>query len=175
MAVRVLVGLGSNRGASVDIVTRALEELRAASGGGFRASSLWRTSPVDCPQGSADFINAAAAFFSDCPAPETLLSELKALERRYGRTETPPRNAPRELDLDLLLFGDVVRSMGTLTLPHPRALERRFVMTPAAEVAPDWRWPGDDRTIAEIARALVTDETLQRLDRAPNGAADRTG
>ena len=159
----------------MDIVTRALEELRAASVGEFRASSLWRTSPVDCPRGSADFINAAAAFLSDCPAPETLLSELKALERRYGRSAAPTRNAPRELDLDLLLFGDVVRSTEMLTLPHPRALERRFVMTPAAETAPDWRWPGDDRTIAEIARALVTDETLERLDPAPNGGADRTG
>ena len=48
-------------------------------------------------------------------------------------------------------------------------------MTPAAEVAPEWMWPGDDRTIAQIARALVTGETLQRLDRAPNCAADRTG
>ena len=173
MTVRVLVGLGANRGASVDIVERALHELRALSCGAFRASSLWRTSPVDCPPESGDFVNAAAAFVSDAPVPETLLKELKALERRHGRTSAPVRNAPRELDLDLLLFGDVVCDTKTLTLPHPRALSRRFVMTPAAEVAPDWHWPGVRGTIAEIARALRTDETLARLPRLRNGAAGR--
>ena len=152
---------------------RALHELRALSRGAFRASSLWRTSPVDCPPESADFVNAAAAFLSDVPVPETLLAELKAMERRQGRASAPVRNAPRELDLDLLLFGDVVRDTKTLTLPHPRALSRRFVMTPAAEVAPDWHWPGVRGTIAEIARALRTDETLARLPRLRNGAAGR--
>ena len=156
-------------------MTRALAELRAASVGEFRASSVWRTSPVDCPPGAADFVNAAAAFVSDRPGPEALLSELKAMEGRYGRSGTPVRNAPRELDLDLLLFGDVTCCTERLTLPHPRALGRRFVMTPAAEVAPDWRWPGADRTIAELARGLVTDETLERLGQVPNGAADRAG
>ena len=142
--------------------------------GEFRASSLWRTSPVDCPPGAARFVNAAAAFLSGAPGPEALLSDLKAMERRHGRAETPARNAPRELDLDLLLFGDVACRTARLTLPHPRALGRRFVMTPAAEVAPDWTWPGAAGTIAEIARALVTDETLEWLARAPNGGLDRT-
>ena len=94
---------------------------------------------------------------------------------RGGRLTAPPvASAARELDLDLLLFGDVACRTARLTLPHPRALGRRFVMTPAAEVAPDWTWPGAAGTIAEIARALVTDETLERLARAPNGGLDRT-
>ncbi len=175
MAVRVLVGLGSNRGASLDIVSRALEDLWEMSVGGFRMSSLWRTSPVDCPPGSREFINAVAAFVTDAPSPEWLLSRLKALEGRYGRSRAPVRNAPRELDLDLLLFGDVVRRTERLTLPHPRALERGFVMTPAAEAAPGWTWPGTGRTIADIARGLTTGETLRRLPQSPGVAAEPAG
>ena len=145
------------------------------SAGGFRASSLWRTTPVDCPPGSKDFVNAVAAFVAEAPSPEGFLSRLKALERTYGRAEAPVRNAPRELDLDLLLFGDVVRCTERLTLPHPRALTRGFVMTPAAEAAPDWTWPGEGRTIADIAGGLVTDETLTRLPQSTGVAEERAG
>lgn len=159
----------------MDIVARALEDLREMSVGEFRASSLWRTSPVDCPPGSRDFINAAAAFVTDAPSPEWLLSRLKALERRYGRSGAPARNAPRELDLDLLLFGDAVRRTERLNLPHPRALTRGFVMTPAAEAAPEWTWPGTGRTIADIARELMTDETLRRLPQPPGVVAEPAG
>ena len=159
----------------MDIVSRALEDLREMSAGGFRASSLWRTSPVDCPPGSADFVNAVAAFLAAAPSPEWLLSRLKALEGRYGRSAASVRNAPRELDLDLLLFGDVARRTERLTLPHPRALTRGFVMAPAAEAAPEWTWPGEGRTIADLARGLRTDETLARLPRSSGLAAERAG
>lgn len=165
MTTRILVGLGSNIGASVDIVERALKELEALSGRGFRASSLWRTSPVDCPPESRDFINAVALLMVDSTDPEALLKDLKAMERRYGRDAAPIRNSPRELDLDLLLFGDEERRSDLLTLPHPRADGRRFVMVPAAEVAPAWIWPGTDRSISEIAESLVTGERLARISR----------
>ena len=147
-------------GASVDVVERALAELEALSSAGFRASSLWRTSPVD----STD--------------SEALLKDLKAMERRYGRDAVPIRNAPRELDLDLLLFGDEERQSDRLTLPHPRANARRFVMVPAAEVAPDWIWPGTNRSISEISESLVTGERLVRIARDNPRAlrdAGRTG
>ena len=111
-------------GASVDIVVRALAELEALSGAGFRASSLWRTSPVDCPPESGDFINAVALLVVDSTDSEALLEDLKAMERRYGRDAVPIRNAPRELDLDLLLFGDEECQSDRLTLPHPRASSR---------------------------------------------------
>ena len=166
MATRVLVGLGSNKGASVDVVDQALAGLEALSGPGFRASSLWRTSPVDCPPGSGDFVNAVALLVVDSAGPEGLLKDLKAMESHFGRDAAPVRNAPRELDLDLLLFGDEERRSEELTLPHPRAHARRFVMVPAAEVAPDWVWPGVDRSISDIAGSLVTDERLHRLRRA---------
>lgn len=150
-------------GASVDIVERALAELEALSGPGFRASSLWRTSPVDCPPGSCDFINAVALLMVDSTDPEALLKDLKAMERRYGRDAAPIRNSPRELDLDLLLFGDEERRSELLTLPHPRADGRRFVMVPAAEVASGWVWPGTGRSISAIAESLVTGERLARI------------
>ncbi len=150
-------------GASVDIVERALAELEALSYAGFRASSLWRTSPVDCPPGSGDFVNAVGLLMVDSRSPEALLKDLKAMERRYGRDAAPIRNSPRELDLDLLLFGDEEWRSDLLTLPHPRANERRFVMMPAAEVAPDWIWPGTQRSISEIAESLVTGERLARI------------
>ena len=160
---RVLVALGSNVGASEATVCAALDELRALACGGFRASSLWRTSPVDCAPGTGDFVNAAAAFETRVPAPCPLLAEFKQMERRHGRYRAPVRHAPRELDVDLLLFGDCQMQSDALTLPHPRALMRRFVMVPAAEVAADWVWPGSGGTIAELAAALVTTERLTRL------------
>lgn len=167
-ATQVLVGIGSNRGPSEAIVRTALAELRAMARGAFRASSLWRTSPVGCPPNAGDFVNAAAAFVTFAPTPEAMLAACKALEWRHGRGPAPVRNAPRELDIDLLLFGQCVMRSEGLTLPHPRALGRRFVMTPAAEAAPDWAWPGAGSTIAELARALVTSETLTRLPERRN-------
>ena len=158
-------------GASADVVERALMELEALSGPGFRTSSLWRTSPVDCPPGSGDFVNAVAVLVVDSTDPEALLKDLKAMERRHGRGAAPIRNAPRELDLDLLLFGDEERRSEPLTLPHPRANGRRFVMVPAAEVAPNWIWPGTGRSISEIAESLETGERLARISRDDASAA----
>ena len=167
MAARILVGLGSNRGASVDIVRSAMRELETMSRSGFRASSLWWTSPVDCPSGSSNFVNAAAVLVIDLVTPEEVLRVLKTIEGRNGRDRMPIKNAPRELDLDLLLYSegetDTLCESDALTLPHPRAMERRFVMVPAAEVAPDWVWPGTQRTIADLARYLVTDEQICRV------------
>jgi 2-amino-4-hydroxy-6-hydroxymethyldihydropteridine diphosphokinase len=158
------VGLGSNQGDSVEIVRQALQRLNEFAAGDVCASSLWRTSPVDCPPDSGDFINAAASF-TPRPGltPEALLRSLKALEREYGRQTVYQRNAPRELDLDLLLFGSEVRDSVDFTLPHPRAVDRLFVLIPAAEVLPDALWPGTDSSIAELLDALDSDEDVQRL------------
>ncbi|MEQ8858693.1 MAG: 2-amino-4-hydroxy-6-hydroxymethyldihydropteridine diphosphokinase [Pseudomonadales bacterium] len=171
--VWVLVGLGSNRGDSVAIVREALDRLQDFAAAGVRGSSLWRTSPVDCPPGSGDFINAAAAF-EPRPgvSPEALLAGLKAIERDYGRQPVGVRNAPRELDLDLLLFGDEVRQADDFVLPHPRAVNRLFVLAPAAEVLPQARWPGTGRSVAELLAALHSDECVERLPE-PRASAGR--
>ncbi len=160
----ILIGLGSNRGDSRRIVVEAMARLAEFAAGEVRCSSLWRTSPVDCPPGSADFINAAAAFTAAPQlTPEALLRALKAIEVEYGRGEVLVRNAPRELDLDLLLFDDQTRDTDTFTLPHPRAVDRLFVLAPSEEVLPDAVWPGTGSTIRELRAALVTDEAVEQL------------
>ena len=161
----VLIGLGSNRGNSRRIVTEAMSRLAMFADDVFYRSHLWRTSPVDCPQGSADFINAAVAFKPQSSfTPEILLASLKKIEREYGREATSLRNAPRELDLDLLLFGAQTRDEPDFVLPHPRAVNRLFVLAPAAEVLPDAIWPGIGRSVVELLDRLDSDEQAERLE-----------
>jgi 2-amino-4-hydroxy-6-hydroxymethyldihydropteridine diphosphokinase len=164
----VLIGIGSNRGESISIVRDAIEHLQRFAAGEVRASSLWRTSPVDCPPDSGDFVNAVVAFEPRRGlTPDALLVELKTLERAYGRHASWVRNAPRELDLDLLVFGDERRDSPDFVLPHPRATARRFVLAPAAEVAPSLRWPGIDANIAELLARLDDSESVERIEVAP--------
>ena len=165
------MALGSNRGDSVAIVRAAMRRLEGFAAGAVIRSSLWRTSPVDCPPGSANFVNAAAAF---APAagltPEALLAGLKRLEREFGRDAEPEHHAPRELDLDLLVFGDERRDAELLTLPHPRAMRRKFVLAPLAEVAPHFVWPGTGRMVTELLDALCSDERVERIEDTHRGS-----
>jgi 2-amino-4-hydroxy-6-hydroxymethyldihydropteridine diphosphokinase len=168
----VLVGVGSNQGDSVTIVRSALSQLRVFAASDVRASGLWRTSPVDCPPGSNDFINAVAAFEPLAGlSPEALITELKLIERRYGRV-AGIRNAPRALDLDLLLFGDEVRENPELTLPHPRAARRRFVLAPAVQVAPELIWPGTGSTLMQLLAALDSAEVVTELEEPSSYVSD---
>lgn len=160
----ILVGIGSNRGDSIRIVLTSIDRLRRFAAGDVRASSLWRTSPVDCPPDAGDFVNAVAAFEArDGLTPEALLAELKAIERECGRQALPMRNAPRELDLDLLVFNDEYRAAPHFVLPHPRATARRFVLAPAAEVAPAMPWPGTASTVEELLARLTDAERVERI------------
>jgi 2-amino-4-hydroxy-6-hydroxymethyldihydropteridine diphosphokinase len=166
----VLIGIGSNRGDSIRIVRASIAALQRFAARDFRASSLWRTSPVDCPPGAADFINAVVGFEPHPElTPEALLAALKTLEREFGRSEVSVRNAPRELDLDLLVFGAERRASAAFTLPHPRAAMRRFVLAPAAEIVPELPWPDTNASIAELLAALLSDESVERL---ADGRAD---
>ena len=147
-----------------------MQRLEEFADGTLRRSSLWRTSPVDCPPGSGDFVNAAVAFAARPGlTPESLLKALKALELEFGRGPAPVRNAPRELDLDLLLFDAQTRDLPDFVLPHPRAVNRLFVLAPAAQVLPDASWPGLGRTITELLADLTSDEQVQRLTHASVG------
>ena len=160
----VLIGIGSNRGDSIRTVLRSIECLRRFAAADVRASSLWRTSPVDCPPDSSDFVNAVVGFEPRTGlTPDALLAELKALEREFGRATPWVRNAPRELDLDLLVFGDERRDGAQFVLPHPRATTRRFVLAPAAEVAPQLQWPGTSTTVAELLARLDDGERVERM------------
>jgi 2-amino-4-hydroxy-6-hydroxymethyldihydropteridine diphosphokinase len=150
-----VVALGSNLGNSREILQAALAELRLLDGKGFRASSFHRTTPVDCPPGSPDFLNAVAIFHPGAgETPESLLKKLQRLEREHGRVPKKVENEARPLDLDLIAFGTERRNAPDLILPHPRAAQRRFVLEPLAEIAPGLILPGQDRTVVELLKLV---------------------
>ena len=171
----VVIGLGSNLGDSLDVVQTAMALLEQfALPGTFARSSIWRTSPVDCPPGVGDFVNAVAGFAPQSELePLELLGRLKSIEAEFGRDQVRVRNAPRELDLDLLLFGSKRLQLPELTLPHPRAVQRLFVLQPLVEIAPDLVWPGLDQSVAALLEAIDTDEVVERVEVAPLQDAER--
>lgn len=131
--VRAYVGIGGNLGDAQATVRRAIEALAQLPGTHRAASSsLYRSAPVDA--GGPDFVNAVAALDTTLTAP-ALLAALQRIEQAEGR-ERPYRNAPRTLDLDLLLYGDGRIDSPTLVVPHPRMRQRAFVLQPLAEIAP---------------------------------------
>lgn len=156
---RAFVAFGSNLEAPEQQVRAAIESLAQEPGLALvRASSLYRTAPVgylDQP----DFINAVVEFETTL-SPEQLLETLLRVEERFGRVRTF-RNAPRVLDLDLLLFEGCISNTETLTLPHPRMHERAFVMVPLAEIAPE-QAIGSHGSAAELA-ATLDSQDIQRL------------
>jgi 2-amino-4-hydroxy-6-hydroxymethyldihydropteridine diphosphokinase len=95
--------------------------------------------------------------------PESLLKKLRALETEFGRRPKTILNEPRPLDLDLIVFGREVRSSRFLTLPHPRAHERRFVLQPLSEIAPDLVLPGQTQTVAQLLAGLGDAEICEKI------------
>lgn len=163
-SAQALIALGSNLGDSAAIIREAFSRLDQLSTDDVRRSSLWRTTPVDCPPGSPLFVNAAVSFTPrPDETPESLLTKLQALETEFGRRTKIVHNEPRPLDLDLIVFGNEVRNTPALILPHPRAHLRRFVLQPLSEVAPDLILPGQNETISELLAALDTMERLTRI------------
>ncbi len=131
--VTAFVGLGANLGDARAALEAALQGLAALPGTRLvRRSRLWRSAPVDAE--GPDYLNAVAQLETTLDA-FALLAQLQALERAAGR-ERPYRNAPRTLDLDLLLYGDATIASAALTVPHPRLRERAFVLLPLRELAP---------------------------------------
>ena len=127
------IALGANLGEPARALRDALSALGDVPGIRLvRASSLYRTAPVD--SGGPDYLNAVAEIATTLSAP-ALLAALQMIEQQAGR-ERPYRNAPRTLDLDLLRFGDARIHSPRLTVPHPRMGERAFVLVPLAEIAP---------------------------------------
>lgn len=149
--VTAYVALGANLGDAAQTLRDALQRLDHTPGIRLlTASSFYRTAPID--SSGPDYLNAVAEVATTLTAP-ALLDALQAIENAAGR-ERPYRNAPRTLDLDLLLYGDGRIDSPTLTVPHPRMWARAFVLVPLAEIAPD-------RVTDAILRA-VADQTIQR-------------
>ena len=149
------VALGSNLGDSRQNVLRAIARLQELSEHPVLKSSLWQTVPLDCPPGSPSFVNAVVGLIPRTgETPESLLAKLQELEQEFGRKPKKVLNEPRPLDLDLIAFGCETRATPELTLPHPRVHERRFVLQPLSEFAPDLILPGQKKTVLQLLGEL---------------------
>ncbi len=160
------IALGSNVGNPQQNVLNAIERLERFSNCPLRKSSLWQTAPVDCPPGSPAFVNAVIGLQPiRGETPETLLRKLQALEQEFGRKPKQVLNEPRPLDLDLIAFGEEIHATEELILPHPRAHQRRFVLAPLAELAPQLRLPGQSETVTQLLKGLAEEEaqTVSKL------------
>ena len=153
------VGLGANMGEprrQLEQALRELDEVRLTRV--MSRSSLYRSAPLGYAD-QPDFVNAVAQLETRLPAKE-LLAELQAIEARHGR-ERSFANAPRTLDLDLLLFGEELVSEPDLTVPHPRMHERAFVLLPLLEIAPDAAIPGRGKASALLQQ--LGSQTVERI------------
>jgi len=129
------VGIGSNLEDPVRQVRKASDELdRVPHTRVVKKSSLYRSAPMGHTE-QPDFINAVAQLETGLPA-ERLLAELQEIEARHGRKRSFP-NAPRTLDLDILLYGELSLDLPSLKIPHPRMHERAFVLRPMLEISPE--------------------------------------
>jgi 2-amino-4-hydroxy-6-hydroxymethyldihydropteridine diphosphokinase len=158
--VRAYVGLGANLGDAAATLSAALAELDTIAHTRVAArSALYRTAPVDAA--GPDFFNAVAALDTRLPA-DALLDALQAVERRHGRQRSH-RNAPRTLDLDLLLYGDaVINEPPRLVVPHPRLHERAFVLVPLSQIAPEVEIPGQGHI--RVWLEAVAGQRIARVD-----------
>ena len=153
--VNCAIALGSNQGKSQDILESSLNTLNQIPGITLQKTSSWyQTKPVGTPTSQPDYLNGCAILSAE-QSPEELLVILQATEIQYGRVGKGTLQ-PRTLDLDLLLYGDLVWKTPNLTIPHPRMRERAFVLVPLAEIAPDWIEPVSGINIANLLKTVDT-------------------
>jgi 2-amino-4-hydroxy-6-hydroxymethyldihydropteridine diphosphokinase len=158
------IALGSNLGESRPIILNVMARLQHISDQPILKSSLWQTSPVDCPPDSPKFVNAVVGLVPrKKETPESLLKKLRELEQAFGRAPKKIVNEPRPLDLDLIAFGQERRNSPELTLPHPRAHLRKFVLQPLSEIAPELILPGQSQTVSQLLAALPAGEDVTRI------------
>lgn len=145
------IALGSNLGESRAILEETLKNLDQTPGLIVKSQSSWyKTAPVGPPQ--PDYINGCAILEVQL-SPWQLLETLLRVERKFGRVRLE-RWSPRTLDLDILLFGDLILETPELQIPHPRMTERAFVLVPLAEIAPDWIEPVSGEAISQLVKKV---------------------
>jgi 2-amino-4-hydroxy-6-hydroxymethyldihydropteridine diphosphokinase len=166
----VLIGLGGNLptaayGAPRRTLTAALAALASEAIAVAACSAFYQSAPLP-PSDQPWYVNAVAALATGLD-PFALLAALQQVERQFGRTRGAP-NAARTVDLDLLDYNGREVETAVLVLPHPRLHQRRFVLAPLAELAPDWRHPRYRLTAAQLLARLATPQPIYRLPLAPD-------
>ena len=127
-------------------------------------ASIYESSPVDCPPGSGSFLNTVLETqVQPDISPLAILHRLQSIEQALGRPSQHPKNAPRSIDLDLLYLGENRLTTPELTLPHPRLLDRGFVLAPLAEIRPDLVLPGCRTSIGDLWQASFARDSVVRL------------
>src|SRR5215469_9331922 len=155
----VYLSLGSNLGDRTANLRQAIEKL-SELGAVVAVSSFYETEPVEAsPQ--PWFLNCAVRLDTE-KMPRQLIAAILNLEQTMGR-QRRKESAPRTVDVDILLFGSSVVELPSLTIPHPRLHQRRFVLEPLAEIAPDVRHPVFKRTIRELRDALPAGQTVRKV------------
>ena len=153
----VYLSLGSNIGDRAENLNAAIDRLRAV-GEIVQVSSFYETEPVEFAA-QAWFLNCVIALDTE-KTPQELLASILDIEQQMGRRRAQ-KKGPRVIDIDILLFGNLIVDEPGLTIPHPAMHERRFVLEPLAEIAPDVRHPALDRTIQELRDALPPGQTVK--------------
>jgi 2-amino-4-hydroxy-6-hydroxymethyldihydropteridine diphosphokinase len=162
--MRAAIALGSNLGDRLANVQSARDRIRALDGATEPTvqSAIYETSPVDCEPGAQAFYNAVIEIGFEKSA-DALFEALQKIERDLGREHNHGRNVSRAIDLDLLYFGSERRSAAVLQLPHPRMTDRKFVLQPLCDIAPDLRLPGQTKNVGELLAQLQDQGKITRL------------
>jgi len=155
--IEYIIALGANLGDPEPQIDEAIQRLAEATNVSLESierASLFRTTPVDCPAGTPDFINTVIVFESNLD-PHQMLALTQAIEVELGRPSDHGHNEPRTVDLDIIAAGDLTIRNDNLIIPHPRARERNFVLQPLAELRPELVLPNETETVQQLAKRIV--------------------
>lgn len=160
MSETVYLSLGSNMGDRQKNLRDAIARLESI-GRVLKISSLYETEPVEFTR-QAWFLNCAVAIETE-KAPQELMAGLLEIEQEFGRRRLR-RKGPRTIDIDIVLFGNIVLNSAALIVPHPAMHQRRFVLKPLAEIAPEARHPVLKKKISELLAALPAGQVVRKLE-----------
>jgi 2-amino-4-hydroxy-6-hydroxymethyldihydropteridine diphosphokinase len=163
--MRTGIGLGSNVGDRLAHLREGFRRIKSLHIGSEPplVSSVFETNPIDCAPGTNPYLNAAVEIRFNRP-PIVLLDALLGIEREMGRPSKRPRNAPRTIDLDVLYVGNLILNNPEVIIPHPRLSQRRFVLAPLSEIAPELVLPGQTKTIRALLENLSNNERVVRTE-----------
>lgn len=149
---RVILALGANLGKPLEQLEHACDLLTDVYGD-LRLSQLYETSPVNCPAGSPNYLNACVEICTT-QSPEQVLQHCQAIENKLGRQRSGIYGEARSCDIDIINYGELQLQSQALILPHPRAHERAFVLQPLCDIDPNLRLAGQEHTVSEQLDAL---------------------